>query len=97
MNILNIILILMLEFVLKNVYLMVYLYNNDLECYRIFVIYDINGIGNMFEVIFKCFLYFICILYVCLIKNRILRVNFLCIFKGMMILFLIVFLFKIYL
>lgn len=72
MNKLNIILILMLEFVLRNVYLMVYLYNNDLKCYRIFVIYDINVISNMFEVIFKCFLYFICILYVCLIKNKIL-------------------------
>lgn len=97
MNISNIILILMLELVLKNVQLMAYLYNNDSECYRISVIYDINATGNMFEVILKCLLYFTCILHVRLIKNKTPRVNFLCIFKGMMILLLIVFPRKIYL
>lgn len=70
---------------------MAYLYNNDSECYRISVIYDINATGNMFEVILKCLLYFTCILHVRLIKNKTPRVNFLCIFKGMMILLLIVF------
>lgn len=97
MNISNIILILLLELVLKNVHSMAYLYNNDSECYIISVIYDINATGNMFEVILKCLLYFTCILHVRLIKNKTPRVNFLCIFKGMMILLLIVFPRKIYL
>lgn len=70
---------------------MAYLYNNDSECYRISVIYDINATGNMFEVILKCLLYFTCILHVRLIKNKTPRVNFLCIFKGMMILLLLFF------
>lgn len=87
----------MLELVLKNVHSMAYLYNNDSECYRISVIYDINATGNMFEVILKCLLYFTCILHVRLIKNKTPRVNFFCIFKGMMILLLIVFPRKIYL
>lgn len=70
---------------------MAYLYDNDSECYRISVIYDINATGNMFEVILKCLLYFTYILHVRLIKNKTPRV------KGMMILLLIVFPPKIYL
>lgn len=65
---------------------MAYLYDND-----------INATGNMFEVILKCLLYFTYILHVRLIKNKTPRVNFSCIFKGIMILLLIVFPPKIYL